>query len=245
MAIYLHSLLSGKGLELHVRRHSRTNKISMRFAHEIIRLTVPKYLTVSKMNAFLKEHDQWLEDVLHSMQELLDTSNLQLPSELKSATSLPYLGEMVPFTVKLAKEPKLGYSDGKLTFWVTPILLVGSSHLRAELMRLLQLHLIDIIEPLVEEWTEHFGVKHTGIKFSRAKKRWGSCTSVGKLRFNWRLIFTPRFVIESIVIHEVCHLVELNHSPAFRALEHSCNPRVHESDQWLREQGWTVLTFDL
>ena len=245
MAIYLHKLLSGVSLELRVRRHSNTRKVSMRFYENIIRMTVPKSLSASKINAFLKEHDQWLEKQLRNEKELLASAPLQLPIDLNSAVLFPYFGEMVPFSIKPEAASRLNYLDSTLTYAVPPHFLVDSRSVRAELMQLLQLNLLEIIRPLIDKWTKHLGVKNTGLKFNRAKGRWGSCTSSGKLRFNWRLIFTPEFVIEAIVIHEVCHLVELNHGEKFKALERDCNPRVDESNLWLREKGWLVLTLDL
>lgn len=245
MSVYSHTLSCGESLELHIRRHARTIKITMRVYDKVIRLTVPKSLPNSKVHDFLKDNDEWIETQLHKQNEQLSTAGLQLPNDLMAADSFPYLGEMVPFSIKASTHTKLDYSDGALTYTALPSDLTDSWNLGTELTQLLQFNLIDILDPLVDQWTKALGVQHTGVKFSGAKKRWGSCTSAGKLRFNWRLIFTPKFVIEAIVIHEVCHLVELNHGQDFKALEKKCNPRVAESDRWLKEQGWAVLTFDL
>ena len=54
--------------------------------------------------------------------------------------------------------------------------------------------------------------------FREQKTRWGSCTSEGNLNFNWRLIFAPEKVLDYVVVHELSHRKEMNHSPAFYAV---------------------------
>ena len=59
------------------------------------------------------------------------------------------------------------------------------------------------------------GVRYTRITMRNQRSRWGSCSSTGALSFNWRLVLAPHDVLDYVVVHEVCHLVELNHGPAF------------------------------
>ena len=61
------------------------------------------------------------------------------------------------------------------------------------------------------------------IKLSSAKTQWGSCTSRGVVRFNWQLVRMPLHLIDYVVVHELAHLVEMNHSAAFwRVVESAC-----------------------
>jgi len=245
MAIFLYQLPNGESVELRLRRHSSTRKLSMRCYGNIIRLTVPKLLSNHEVYKFLKEHDQWIEEQFSKEKNLLDTGKLQLPQELTRATQFPYLGEMVPFKTEVGLISRIDFLEGCLILSSPKEVLEDPLQIGNHLFFLLEKQLINILEPLIQKWTDRLGVSFTGVQLSNAKKRWGSCTSKGKLRFNWRLIFTPLFVIESIVIHEVCHLVELNHGAAFKSLELKCNPRVSEYDQWLREHGWSILTFEI
>ena len=185
MAIYLHKLLNGDVVELRIRRHSATRKISMIFYGSAIRLTVPRLLPTSKINGFLREHNQWIEVQSNKEKNHLVSAKLQLPSELDVATLFPYLGEMVAFETKSDLVSRLDFSDGNLTLFSPVAHLEDPWRIGVELMELLQQHLIEILKPLICKWADYLGVTYTGVQLSHAKKRWGCCTSKGKLRFNF------------------------------------------------------------
>lgn len=73
------------------------------------------------------------------------------------------------------------------------------------------------------------------------RSRWGSCSSLGNLNFNWKIILLPPAVFDYIVVHEMCHLVYLNHSKAFWNLVSSIIPDYRESYQWLRKNTQAQL----
>lgn len=69
------------------------------------------------------------------------------------------------------------------------------------------------------------------------KTRWGSCSSKGTLSFNWRLMLAPPAVLDYVVVHELCHLTHMDHSPAFwQAVEAVC-PDYRDLRKWLKEHG--------
>ncbi|HEX6701759.1 MAG TPA: SprT family zinc-dependent metalloprotease [Gaiellaceae bacterium] len=75
------------------------------------------------------------------------------------------------------------------------------------------------------------------------RTRWGSCSSRGALSFNWRLVLAPPAVLRYVVVHELCHLREPNHSPAFWRLVESALPRYEEGRAWLRRHGHELLAY--
>ncbi len=87
-------------------------------------------------------------------------------------------------------------------------------------------------------------VTYGRISIREQKTRWGSCSSKGNLNFNWRLIFAPEDVLDYIVVHELAHRKEMNHSPAFYAVVASVLPDYKKAQRWLREHGeslWNVV----
>ncbi len=64
-------------------------------------------------------------------------------------------------------------------------------------------------------WAEQYDVKFEKVSIKRAATRWGSCSSKGNLNFHYRLYFLPEELREYVVVHEICHLIEMNHSRAF------------------------------
>ncbi len=83
----------------------------------------------------------------------------------------------------------------------------------------------------------HIVRKPIAIVVKQQKKRWGSCSSKGKLMFNWRLSMAPQEVVDYVVVHEMCHLVHMNHSEAFWSLVASIMPDYKERERWLKDYG--------
>lgn len=74
------------------------------------------------------------------------------------------------------------------------------------------------IQERVAFFQKHYGVTGSGLSIRNQRSRFGSCSSRGHLSFNYRLIFLPPALLDYVVVHEVCHLRELNHSPKFWSL---------------------------
>ena len=87
------------------------------------------------------------------------------------------------------------------------------------------------------------GVAYARITLRDQRSRWGSCSAAGALSFNWRLVLAPHDVLDYVVVHEVCHLVEHNHGPAFWRLVARRRPAYRESKQWLDDHGWELLAY--
>lgn len=95
----------------------------------------------------------------------------------------------------------------------------------------------EIITPQVEEIARNLGVTYNRIMISDLKYRWGSCTPLNNLNFNWRIIRAPMPVVKYIVAHELAHLIELNHSPRFWNIVAVQAPHYRRAKEWLKENG--------
>jgi predicted metal-dependent hydrolase len=73
------------------------------------------------------------------------------------------------------------------------------------------------------------------------RTRWGSCSPSGTVSLNWRLGLAPESVLDYVVVHELCHLVEANHGPRFWALVETRRPRYRDDRRWLHEHGHALL----
>ena len=85
------------------------------------------------------------------------------------------------------------------------------------------------------------GVTYGRITIRNQKTRWGSCSAKGNLNFNCLLMLTPPEVIDSIVVHELCHLKEMNHSPRFYEEVLRVFPEYHKWHRWLKEHGGAIM----
>ena len=103
--------------------------------------------------------------------------------------------------------------------------------------RILFAERVRFFEPLLPP--EHLRI--TGIRIAAQKSRWGSCSSRGTLSFNWKLMLAPPEVLDYVVVHELCHLVEMNHSKAFWDLVGSILPDYKRLRKWLKDNGASLL----
>ena len=95
----------------------------------------------------------------------------------------------------------------------------------------------DIFLKKTEYYARIMNVSYGRITIREQKTRWGSCSSKGNLNFNWRLILAPEEVLNYVVVHELAHRKEMNHSKAFYAIVESVLPDYRQSRKWLRENG--------
>lgn len=87
-------------------------------------------------------------------------------------------------------------------------------------------------------------ISYGRISIREQKTRWGSCSSAGNLNFNWRLIFAPEEVVDYIVVHELAHRREMNHSQAFYQIVASVLPDYKKQQKWLKDHGqnlWNMV----
>jgi predicted metal-dependent hydrolase len=85
------------------------------------------------------------------------------------------------------------------------------------------------------------GFNPLSVKITEARKRWGSCGPKGTLNFSWRLIMAPVEVIDYVIVHELAHIGQLNHSPAFWCKVAAILPDYKKREKWLKENG-SMLT---
>lgn len=89
----------------------------------------------------------------------------------------------------------------------------------------------------VEFFARKYGFNAGKIRISSARTRWGSCSARSTLSFTWRLVMAPPQVIDYVVVHELCHLRELNHSPSFWAQVEAILPDYKSHRKWLKHHG--------
>lgn len=97
-----------------------------------------------------------------------------------------------------------------------------------------------IIIPKVKSIAQEIGVKYNSLNILDLKYRWGSCTPKDNIHFNWRLIKAPMTVIEYIIVHELTHLLESNHTPEFWNRVAARLPNYDKAKHWLKEYGFEL-----
>ncbi len=142
--------------------------------------------------------------------------------------TVPYLGE----TLTLVAEPGRRQVHRR-----GDTLLVPDGDAREALERWYRRMARAEIAPRLDAACARAGRRYTGLTIRAQRTRWASCSSQGRMSFNWRLLLAPAPVLDYVVEHEVCHLEVLDHSPRFWALLEARMPDWRERSAWLRRYG--------
>lgn len=197
-------------------------------------LTVPPKGRLSEAEAFLNRQKQWLGSRLNQIDG---------PQPFTHAAIFPVRG--VDHTIigqdKLRGAITLQVLEGANQISVPG----GPDHLSRRLKDWLKKEALSDLKPRVAFHAERLGVTYKSITIRSQSSRWGSCSSAGRLNFNWRLILAPPYVLDYVAAHEVAHLVEMNHSDAFWAQVSLTLPDMERGRQWLKIHGRQLMSYGL
>ena len=201
------------------------------------RVIAPKKLSEKKLLELLEPRKEWIyEKILEA--EVYNQNRVRKLYE--NGETFMVLGAAYPLQIDIC--PGLKKAKAVLT---AEHLLVKTSDpardvVREAVVAFYRAFTRDEIEKRIDPLAERLGVKYQKIVIKDQKRRWGSCSHLGNLNFNWRCGMMPDFVLEYILIHEVCHLVHLNHSTTYWELVKKTCPEEAQARLWLKQNGITL-----
>lgn len=157
--------------------------------------------------------------------------------ETINGESYLYLGRN--YTLQLIEDKEIKKTDVKLfrgKFLVTTYSR-DEEKIKASLERWYREKALKKINKRVEYYSPFFNRQPKSIKVKEQKKRWASCTSKDELLFNWRCAMAPAYIIDYIVVHEMCHMLYKDHSKEFWSMVSGIMPDYESRRLWLRDNG--------
>lgn len=197
-----------------------------------VELLVPARTSASDVKAFLADSRGWIEHTIRV--QLTDSGRLGLADP----GQVPLLGRSFPLVRARGPASRTGtYScEGSEVVAVFG----AESEQPGALERLLREEVRRAAWTSIERETPKLGVKAKAVRIAGQRSRWGSASPSGTISLNWRLALAPIEVFDYVVIHEICHLLEMNHSPAFWANVASLRPGYQSAREWLTQNGREV-----
>jgi predicted metal-dependent hydrolase len=224
-------LLSGKEISYTLKRSGKRRSIGLRIDDRGLTVNVP-----------LRTSEKWLHSVLHDkadwVVQKLDgwQSKKAAPIIWADGARIPFRGE--EFALQLA--PKVRGAIARLQ-GETLLVPVGpdaeAARIEKAVMQWYRNEALRVFGECVEYFAPQLQVSPREIKLSAARTQWGSCTVRGVVRLNWQLVKMPLHLIDYVVVHELAHLVEMNHSPAFWSVVERACPDYRKSRAELRSYG--------
>ena len=223
-------------------RRARRRTIGFVVGPEGLSVSAPRWVGAGEIEAALREKGHWILRKLHEQQER--TRRLERARiEWRDGAAFPFLGE----TVIVVLDPRitgslLRHAEGTLPGVPALTLHLGlpqevaPEQIRDAVQSWLQRQAKRIFEERTAVFAERLKVRVRRIALSAAATRWGSANADGSIRLNWRLVHFALPVIDYVVAHELAHLREMNHSPAFWDVVRSALPGFEAARGALRAE---------
>lgn len=205
-----------------LKKSARARRFSLRISNVdgAVSLTMPKRAALRDAVAFAQGHDGWLRKHLNKRPDQI------VP---RFGGSLLLDGIEAPITLGAGRQVR--FDAGVL--YVPGTDAQVPAKLRAYYKTLAR----DRLAEASERYAKLVGRSFSRITLRDTRSRWGSCTSDGNLMYSWRLIMAPRAVQDYVAAHEVCHLLEMNHSDAYWRHVAAIYPDYKRQRSWLRKHG--------
>ena len=198
-----------------------------------LEIVLPRGASAARAEQILHEKAGWIVRTLDRMV----AEPAHEPTPLVTGRDLPFAGR----TLRLALQTGAPADRFRAVLEGETLRLITADTLpdtvRAALVAWYRKQARTVIAERLAHWNRHYGFTFGCVRIKEQKSRWGSCSRQGNLNFNWRLLLAPLSVLDYVVIHELAHLKELNHSPRFWAIVAQMCPDYAAKRKWLRQHG--------
>ena len=228
-------------------RRSRRRTIGFVVGAEGLSVSAPRWVGVAEIEAALREKGSW---ILRKLQEQRErTARLEAARvEWREGGTVPFLGEQVILVLDPRTTGAVLHTDAsalpgvpRLTLHLGLPQTAEPDQIRDVVQSWLQRQARRIFEERCALFAERLGVRMKRLSLSSASTRWGSASADGSIRLNWRLVHFAVPVIDYVVTHELAHLREMNHGPAFWDVVRQALPGFEEARGVLRHEVLPVL----
>ncbi len=231
--------LHGRVVTYRVRRSPRATRITLRVLPGAgLEIVVPQRGRLPALTELLRERAGWILGAL----DRVAATDAATPA-LADGALIPYRGDDYRLIVHGAHGARPTVTRDTTARTLTVRHDPAAHELAAVLEGWYRAEAHTVITARVVACAAMLGVGYTRLTIRDTRSRWGSCSSAGGLNFSWRLILAPPAILEYVVIHELAHRRELNHSARFWAIVAAHCPTFQQDRAWLRAHGGSLLAF--
>lgn len=225
-------ITTSKGITAQIIRTNRRKTAQIRVDEGKVSILVPDDLSDSRIDEILTKKTQWIRGKMYLHGQAIP---LQL-KEYVSGESFSYLGRNYRLKVLNGSQSSVKLLNGRLQVTLP----TGSKlpeKVREALTGWYRSHAEAKIQAKVARYSPVIGVKPKLVGVNTFKSRWGSCHLSGDVIYNWKIVIAPNRIVDYVVVHELCHLQQHDHSDKFWRLVSQVIPDYAECKEWLRVNG--------
>lgn len=225
--------IKGERISYSLRESGRAKRPRIDFRKGRIRVTIPENSKLDPEEV-LESKSGWVLEKWSEAEEFRE----KIPERsFEEGGKIPVLGEEKEIFIEKRRS-----SEVEENIFLAEHL-VERNGVKEEVRNALKKKSRRVFQEKADEFSEEVGGGFEKIFLRDQETRWGSCSSKNNLNFNWRLVLGPEKVLEYVVVHELVHLEEMNHSERFWSKVESIFPEHRESRNWLEENS-AKLVFD-
>ena len=219
--------MDGFPFTINVIYRARTKSAEITIEDEVVNVIVPNSLLDTQVRRLITKRLVWIKKTLVAQTK----AGKPKVVEYVNGESFPYLGKNYRLKIEKGEEPAAKLKSGYL--WVTANSTEGIKEaIKQWYFRLAQKRLAE----KTTRFSEMLGVSPRSVSIKDFKTKWGSCSKNGDISYNWKIIMASNNLVDYVVIHELCHLKELNHSARFWKLLDRHKPDWRECKELLRRK---------
>ena len=214
-------------------RSTRRRKLSLEVDHNGARIRAPERMRERTIRQFVLSKENWIRHHLANLPSVV------APSLLQSGCKLMLLGNRLNLKLAEGRKPPHINDARQLVLPIVPSHLPLQQTISNKLIKWYKAEALAHLKSTVATQAQNMFANRAVpmIKVRDYKRRWGSCNHRGELSFNWRIIMAPEEVIAYVVIHELAHLQEFNHSPMFWKIVEQQMPDWRQHREWFNRNS--------
>lgn len=220
-------LLLGAQIVTYTLKQGRRRRLTMTIDERGLSVGAPLRINQTDVETFIRSHADW---VLRKLVEYAG-SHARRHITVRDGSQLPLLGAAVTVSI-VPGANRIRWQDDRL--W-----LEARADADCDLLarRALQRRALSVFAERLALYSDSMGRSAPRLGLSNARTRWGSCSAKSGIRLSWRLIHLPLPLIDYVVVHELAHLVEMNHGPRFWAVVESLYPEWRDARRELKARA--------
>ena len=222
--------MDGFPFQVEVVRTDRKRSASIRLLGDLVKVSVPMTLSDSRIRDLVTKRTPWIKN------RLREQSDRPIPAarEYVSGETVTYLGKNYRLKVLIGDQPSIKLRRGYVEATVTETDIDPKNTMRGLLERWYRSHAERRLGEKTVRLARVIGVNPSSVTVKNYKSRWGSCSPKGDISYNWRIILAPHSIVDYVVVHELCHMLEHNHSSKYWKHVERYVPNWRECREWLK-----------
>ena len=222
--------MDGFPFQVEVIRTNRKKSASIRLSDDLVRVSVPSTLTDNRIRDLVRKRTSWIKKKL---QEQSDLPRLT-PKEFVSGEAVTYLGKNYRLKILKGDYPSVRMHRGYLEVTTLKDDTDPRTSIRLLLTDWYKSHAEKRLIEKTQRFSKVIGAEPKSICVKDYKSRWGSCSAQGDVSYNWRIVLAPHSIVDYVVVHELCHMLEHNHSSKYWKHVERHVPKWRECREWLK-----------